>query len=214
MEPGLHATSPFGEGSGMTRNHLLLLAGVAALAIGSSAAEAGETSIGGTFTTERAPDDFGATTGTDWQIDAAHTFDNKVSISGSVKYYDTAGTSNSKTNAQIGIGYTYDLGKLALTGTVGIGQHFIHSDDSGSFPYYYITLAGAVPINEKWSWTMFRLRYRNAFDTSNDYDTPEVATGVNFKLDAHNTVSLFIERDWSNGSPSYNGIEVGYHYRF
>lgn len=201
-------------GPATMRDYLFLLAALASSVTAISDAQAGDTSIGGAFTTERGPHDFGATTGTDWQIDAAHVFDNKVSISGSVKYYDTARTSDSKTNAQIGVGYTYDLGTLALTGTVGIGQHFIHSDDSRSFPYYYLTLAGAVPISEKWSWTMFRLRYRNAFDTSNRYDTPEVATGVSYKIDAHNSVSLFIERDWSNGNPSYNGVEIGYRYRF
>jgi len=194
------------------RYGLLLLAGVLTLA--GTTAEAADTSIGATFTTERGPEDFSATTGSDWQFDMAHTFDNKVSISGSVKYYDTAGTTDSKTNVQVGIGYTHEFGKFALTGTVGIGQHFIHSDDSSNFPYYYVTVAGAVPISEKWSWTMFRLRYRNAFDTSNDYDTPEVATGVGYKLDDHHSMSLFIERDWSDGVASYTGVEVGYRYRF
>lgn len=196
------------------RYGLTILASCAMLAAGIHAAAADSTSIGGTFTTERGPEDFSATTGTDWQGDITHTFDNKFSISGAVKYYDTAGTTDSKTNVQVGIGYTWELGKMSLTGSIGAGQHFIHSDDDTSFPYYYLTIAGSAPIAEKWSWTMFRLRYRNAFDTSNDYDTPEVATGVTYNIDAHNNVSLFIERDWSNGAASYTGIEVGYHYKF
>lgn len=214
MEPWASLFIQLGEGPQAMRYGLFLLAGVATLATGIATAEASDTSIGATFTTERGPEDFSSTTGSDWQIDLSHTFDNKVSISGTVKYYDTAGTSNSKTNAQFGLGYTYEFGKLSLTGTVGIGQHFIHSDDSTQFPYYYVSVAGTVPIAEKWTWTMFRLRYRNAFDTSNDYDTPEVATGVGYKFDAHNSVSLFIERDWSNGTASYTGIEVGYRYHF
>lgn len=196
------------------RYGLFLLASIAALASGIATADAGDTSIGATFTTEREPDDFNATKGSDWQVDLSHTFDNKVSLSGSVKYYDTAGTSNWKSNAQFGVGYTYDIGKLALTGTVGIGQHFIQSNDPSDFTYYYVTLAGAVPLNDKWSWTIFRLRYRNAFDTSNNYETPEVATGVAYKFDAHSSVSLFIERDWTDGTASYNGIELGYKYHF
>ena len=193
---------------------LIMLTGIAALAAATAPAAAGSTSIGGAFTTERGPEDFGATTGSDWQLDVAHTFDNKVTLSGSAKYYDTAGTSDWKANLQFGIGYTYDIGKLSLTGTVGIGQHFIQSDGSTDFPYYYLMLAGSTPIDEKWTWNIFRLRYRNAFDTSNDYDTPEIATGVSYSFDPHNSMSVMIERDWSNGNPSYTGIEIGYRYRF
>lgn len=196
------------------RYGLLLFMSLAVFGAGIDRAAADSTSIGAVFTSERGPDDFGATTGSDWQVDLSHSFDNKVSISGSVKYYDTAGTSDSKTNVQFGIGYTYEIGKLALTGSVGAGQHFIHSDDSTSFPYYYVTLAGSVPITEKWTWNIFRVRYRNAFDSANDYDTPEIATGVNYSIDAHNSVSLMIERDWSDGTASYTGIEFGYRYRF
>ncbi len=58
------------------------------------------------------------------------------------------------------------------------------------------------------------LRYRNAFDTANDYNTPEVATGVTFRVDEHNSVSLRLERDWKDEVPSYTAVELGYKYRF
>ncbi|MBS7554785.1 outer membrane beta-barrel protein [Ancylobacter dichloromethanicus] len=179
-----------------------------------TSAVAADTAIGASYTTERVIDDFSATKSSDWQVDITHTFDNKVSIGGAVKYYDTAGTSDSKTNAQIGIGYTVNLEKLALTGSVGVGQHFIHSDDSENFPYYYVSLAGALPINDKWTWNAFRLRYRNAFDSDNDYNTPEVATGVSYKVDGHNSLSLMVVYDWSESEPSYTGLEFGYKYHF
>lgn len=199
----------------MRTNHLLACPVLAAaLLLGAPAAQAGSTSIGGSYTTERAPDDFTETKSSDWQFDVAHTFDNKFSVSGAVKYYDTAGTSDYRFNAQLGVGYTYDFGAFSLTGGAGIGQHFIQTDDPSNFPYYYFTLAGAVPLNDKWTWNAFRLRYRNAFDNSNDYNTPEAAMGITYSLNAHNTISLYIERDWNDGQPSYDGIEVGYHYKF
>ncbi|MFD2031089.1 hypothetical protein ACFSKM_13805 [Ancylobacter dichloromethanicus] len=77
---------------------------------------AADTAIGASYTTERVIDDFSATKSSDWQVDITHTFDNKVSIGGAVKYYDTAGTSDSKTNAQIGIGYTVNLEKACAHG--------------------------------------------------------------------------------------------------
>lgn len=198
----------------MPRRRLALPALLAMLPLAPAAALAGSTSIGGAYTTERAPDDFAQTNSSDWQIDVAHSFDNKFSLAGSVKYYDTAGTSNYKVNAQLGIGYTWEIGTFALTAGAGVGQHFIPADDPSNFPYYYFTLAGALPLDEKWTWNVFRLRYRNAFDTSNDYNTPEAAMGVTYRLDARNSVSLYIERDWTDGQPAYDGIEIGYRYTF
>ncbi|MCK0208893.1 hypothetical protein MWN33_12715 [Starkeya koreensis] len=196
------------------RRLLALVAILAAPTLAPAAALAGSTSIGGAFTTERAVDAFADTTSSDWQIDVAHSFDNKFSLAGSVKYYDTAGTSDYKVNAQFGGGYTWELGTFALTAGAGVGQHFVQDDDPWSFPYYYFTLAGALPLGEKWTWNVFRLRYRNAFDNSNGYNTPEAAMGVTYRVDAHNSVSLYIERDWTNGQPAYDGIEIGYRYSF
>lgn len=184
------------------------------LLLAATAAQAGSTSIGASYTTERAPDDFTETKSSDWQIDVGHSFDNKFSISGAVKYYDTAGTSDYKVNAQAGIGYTFEFGTFSLTAGAGVGQHFIHSDDPSNFPYYYFTLAGAVPLTDKWTWNAFRLRYRNAFDNANDYNTPEAAMGITYSFNANNSVSLYIERDWTDGQPSYDGIEIGYRYKF
>lgn len=61
---------------------------------------------------------------------------------------------------------------------------------------------------------VFRVRYRNSFDGLNDYNAPEIASGVDYTIDTHNAVSLMFERDWSNGKASYTGIEIGYRYRF
>ncbi|WAC26773.1 hypothetical protein [Ancylobacter sp. SL191] len=191
-----------------------VVAAVMLLAVSGAPALAGSTTIGGTVTTERAPDDFNATKSTDWEANISHTFDNHVIIAGSVKYYDTAHSTSSKTNVQGAIGYTHDFGGFALTGMAGVGQHFINADEDSSFPYYYFSVAADIKITETISWTAARLRYRNAFDTANNYDTPEVATGINVKLDDHNSLSFFVERDWTDGEASYNGLELGFKHRF
>lgn len=191
-----------------------LIAAALLVLLAAAPAFAGSTVIGGTMTTERDPDDFSGTKSTDWDMSLSHTFDNNIVVSGGAKYYDTAHTSDYKVNIQAAVGYTFKIETLSLTGMVGIGQHFIHSDDSSNFPFYYFTFAAEAPITEKVSWTIARLRYRNAFDTDNDYDTPEVATGLNFHLDERNTVTFFIERDWTDGEPAYNGLELGFKHRF
>ncbi len=175
---------------------------------------AGRTSIGGAVTFERMPDDFDASKSTDWELNASHTFDNHFIIGAAVKYYDTSSSSDHNTNVQGSLGYTHDFGTFALTGGGGIGQHFISSDDPTSFTYYFFTLAADIPITETIVWNAVSLRYRNAFDTANDYNTPEVATGVTFRVDEHNSVSLRLERDWKDEVPSYTAVELGYKYRF
>lgn len=74
--------------------------------------------------------------------------------------------------------------------------------------------SGAAPVADKWTFNVFRVRYRNSFDGLNDYNAPEIANGVDYTIDAHSAVSLMFERDWSNGKASYTGIEIGYRYRF
>jgi hypothetical protein len=184
------------------------------LVIVAAPVRADSTSIGGAVTFERLPDDFEASKSTDWELNASHTFDNHFIIGASVKYYDTSSSPDHNTNVQGSIGYTHDFGSFALTGGGGIGQHFISSDDSTSFTYYFFTLAADIPITETVVWNAVSLRYRNAFDTANDYNTPEVATGVTFRLDEHNSVSLRLERDWKDEVPSYTAVELGYKYRF
>ncbi|MBS7540784.1 hypothetical protein [Ancylobacter lacus] len=184
------------------------------LALPSVAARADSTTIGASVTSERVPGDFTATKSTDWEVTLAHTFDSNLIIAAGVKYYDTANTTDSKTNVQALVGYTHDFGGFALTGMIGAGQHFISADTDSSFPYYVATLAANIPVTDKLVWTAARLRYRNAFDTRDDYNTPEIATGINYRLDAHGTVTLFVTRDWSDGEPNYNGIELGYKHSF
>lgn len=197
------------------RDHRARLGALAALlALAAAPAQAGSTAIGGTVTFERVPDDWSQSKSTDWQVDLSHTFDSKLIVAGAVKYYDTTGTGDYTVNAQGGIGYTHAFGIVALTGMAGIGQHFIENDEPTSFTYYYFTVALDIALNDNWTWNAVAARYRNAFDTANDYDTPELATGITYKIDAANSVSVKIERDWKDGQVSYDAVEIGYKYRF
>ncbi|HEY6633128.1 MAG TPA: hypothetical protein VIZ90_16890 [Rhizobiaceae bacterium] len=191
-----------------------LVAGLLA-SIAATPANAGGSSIGVSVTSERLPDDFNSLKSTDFEVDASHTFDNHVIIGASLKYYDTAHSGDSTLNIEGTIGYVHSFTDfISLTASVGVGERFQTSGQGNDFPYYVARLGADVVVTPTITWNAISLRYRNAFDTDNDYDTPEVATGVTFKLDERHSVSAQIERDWKDGEASYTGLQLGYRFHF
>lgn len=189
---------------------------VACLLIGAplTPALAGSTTLYGNVTTERRADDFSDTTGTDWGLGLTHTFDNNVVVALAGKYYDTARTADYRVNVDGSLGYTHNFGAFALTFMAGAGQHFIESRQPENFPYYFFTGSLDIPITKQLTWTAVKLRYRNAFDNSNDYNTPEVATGISYWVSEQTAITLVVERDWTDGRPAYDGIELGFKQKF
>jgi hypothetical protein len=57
-------------------------------------------------------------------------------------------------------------------------------------------------------------RYRDAFDAANNYNTPEVSTGITFKIDSNNSIYVKYLYDWHDGPPSAQALAFGYKYRF
>jgi len=186
---------------------------IGTLLTGAAPALAGSSTIGLAVTTERLPDDFNASKSTDWELNGSHTFDNHWLVAGSVKYYDTSHSTASAFNTELDVGYTHTFNDiLTLTGTAGVGTH---SPDPGqTFAFYVFKLNADIKLNDVVTWNAIGLRYRNSFDSADNYDTPEVSTGVSFKLTDQHSVSLRVVRDWKEGDVSYNGIELGYKYHF
>jgi hypothetical protein len=57
-------------------------------------------------------------------------------------------------------------------------------------------------------------RFRNAFETTNNYTTPEVSSTLTLKLDGSSSIYTRYFYDWENGPPSDQGFAVGFKYRF
>lgn len=188
----------------------------AALLLGATVtpALADSTVIYGNVTTERLPHDFSDTSGTDWGVGLTHTFDNNFVIALAGKYYDVARTTDYKVNLDASVGYTHNFGAFSLTFMAGAGQHFIDAVRSWSFPYYFFSGSADIPITKQLTWTAIKLRYRNAFDNSNNYNTPEVATGISYWVSEQTAITLVVERDWTHGLPAYDGIELGFKHKF
>ncbi len=194
------------------RTGLATLALVTLLA-GAAPAFAGSSTIGFAVTTERLPDDFNASKSTDFELNAGHVFDNHWLVAGSVKYYDTSHSNASALNIEGAIGYTHAFNDVfSLTGSAGIGSHA--PDPGDAFAYYVFKLNADIKLTDIITWNAIGLRYRDSFDSADDYNTPEISTGVSFKLTDQHSVSLRVTRDWKQGDVSYNGIELGYKYHF
>lgn len=197
------------------RSNLRILTGIVAATACIPYAFAEESTIGANITFERMPDNFGATRGTDFDVNASHTFDNKAVIAAQATYYDTTSSDSTHFSTQVTIGYSWSLGgNLTLRANAGIGGHVQLTGSGNDFPYYVFDVGFDVPVTQALVLNLVSVRYRNAFDTSNDFETPAIATGFSLRLDDRNSISAKIERDWSDGKAEYTGIQIGYAYHF
>lgn len=119
--------------------------------------------------------------------------------------------------AEASIGYKIKLAPtFTLTPSVGLGDSWgdtgFGGDGEDSFGYYALYLAGDWKLSSHWTWNMFNLRYRNAFDY--DWETPKVATGVTYAINANNAVYTNVGFAWKNSVEDKINWAVGYKYSF
>jgi hypothetical protein len=71
-----------------------------------------------------------------------------------------------------------------------------------------------IDVSERWSWNVITYRFRDAFNTANDYDTPEVSTAITLKFDHSSSVYVKYDYAWKDGRPDNQGIGFGVKYSF
>jgi hypothetical protein len=178
-----------------------------------SAAMAEDTTIWLETLLDRAPDDLSETKDTKVSVNAAHTFANDYIVGGS---FETEKTTSGvwSYNLEGTLGYDFKLTNYAsLGGSAGVGERWQPATSGGDFPYYVLRVRADIDLSERWSWNVITYRYRNAFDTANNYDTPEVSTAITFKIDSNNSIYVKYLYDWQNGPPSAQAFGFGYKYR-
>jgi len=79
---------------------------------------------------------------------------------------------------------------------------------------YVLRIGAGVDLSDHMTWDIISYRYRNALDPNDDYNTPQVATGFTYKLDADTSVSAKIMRNWKDGEPSSTGVSLGLKKKF
>ena len=98
---------------------------------------------------------------------------------------------------------------FSVTGSAGIGEYWRQNSNT-AFPYYVLRIQGDLDLSRDLTWNVISYRFRDAFDSRNDYNTPQIATGITFKLDGQNSISAKIMRTWKDGQESSTGVSLGF----
>ena len=162
-----------------------------------------------------------------YKLALSHSFSNNVVLGGDIQYTQRApiaGVSSSVDQAEITLGYKLKLDAVTLTPGLLLGYGF--GDEPKINPannftpdaYWAVTLNADFKLNSQWTWNVFSLRYRNAFDYT--WITPKISTGITYNIDKADAVYLNVGNAWKdkgdgNGllEDKYN-IAVGYKYSF
>jgi hypothetical protein len=180
-----------------------------------SSAIAGDWTIGVETAFDRDPRDFSEPKATKIQVNAERTFANGAALGGSFQPQIKADSGEVSYNLEVTFGYTWKVTRVgSVGGSAGIGEKFQQESSGGNFPYYVLRVRADIDLSERWSWNVITYRFRDAFDTANDYNTPEVSSGISLKIDDRRSVYAKYYFGWKDGSPDYQGIGFGYRHRF
>lgn len=176
-------------------------------------ADATEVAIEAKF--NRDPSNFDIPKSSKIRFDAAHTFTNGVILGGSLETTIHVGSGEVTYDPETTLGYKWKVNDLfSLRGSAGIGERFQPASTGGNFPYYVLYIGSDIDLSAKWTWNVVTYRFRDAFDTRNDFNTPEVSTRLTFKIDDGRSVFAAYYYGWKEGSPDYQGISAGFKYSF
>ena len=176
-------------------------------------ADATEIAIEAKF--DRNPSDFDIPKDTKIRIDGAHTFVNGVILGSSLESTIKVGSGEITYDLETTLGYKWKLNDIfALRGSAGVGENFQPGSTGSNFPYYVLYVGSDINLNTKWTWNFVTFRFRDAFDTSNRFNTPEVSTRLTFKIDDGRSVFATYYYGWKEGSPDYQGIGADFKYSF
>jgi hypothetical protein len=174
------------------------------------AATADSNTIGVQITSDREPSDFADPKNTKYELNGAHTFSTGWTLGGSFEYIDHAFSNRASQNLEGTIGYRIPLNQaLSVFGSGGLGEHW-RENPSTQFPYYVLRVGADLDLNRAVTWNVITFRYRDAVNPSDNFNTPQVATGFSFKLDEQRTITTKIMRNWHDGSPSSTGVALGF----
>ncbi len=182
----------------------------AALVAAASDVAADSSSIGLGIISDRDPNNFGDPKNTKYELNGAYTLDSGLIFGGSFQYTDTTFTDRTTQNLEGTIGYRVPLDPtFSVTGSAGIGEHW-GQNPSIAFPYYVLRIAADFKLSQTITWNVISYRFRDAFDRDDNYNTPQIATGVTFNLDGQRSISAKILRNWKDGEPSSTGVLFGF----
>src|SRR5262249_36011349 len=146
-------------------------------------------SVGLTLTSDRDPDKFENPKNMKYELNGAHTFESGVIVGGSLQYNDRVFSDRTRENLEGTLGYRVAINTaFSATSSAGVGEHW-RQNPSAAFPYYVLRVAADLEVNQTITWNVVSFRYRDAFNPSEHYNTPQIATGFTFKIDEKSAIS-------------------------
>ena len=101
---------------------------------------------------------------------------------------------------------------IDFSGKAAVGERFT---DGKNFPYYALYGNADYSINNAIQLNALQYRYRNAFDTANNYESHQIGTGVTYTFADKQSVYGKIYRTFDNAwAATNNGLSIGYKLAF
>lgn len=179
----------------------------------SPAAMAQGNEVGIALRFDRLPHDFDEGKATKILIDGAHTFANALILGASYELSTPTGDGKPSHKVESTLGYRWKQNDIFSTRfSAGVGEKWGGGADG--FAFYVFRVGQSVKLNDTWTWDAVNYRFREAFDTDNEYTTPEVSTRISYRIDASQSISASYYYDWKEGNADYQGVDIGYKYKF
>jgi hypothetical protein len=185
-----------------------LVAAVAAIPACCFAADS--SSIGVGIISDRDPGNVGDPKNTKYELNGAYSFDSGPIIGGSFQYTDITFSDRTTQNIEGTIGYRVPFATaFSMTVNAGLGEHWGQNPDF-AFLYYVFRIAADLKLSQMITWNVISYRFRDGFDRNENYDTPQIATGLTFNLERQRSISTKIMRNWKDGEPNSTGVSLAF----
>lgn len=132
------------------------------------------------------------------KVDDAYGVTYKHNIGGGFSVSGVASTTQVqgallKQNLEAQVGYALPaFAGIAVSGKVGVGQRFTTTN----FPYYALYGAADYKLIDGLTLNAINYRYRNAFDTTNAYESHRLGTGVTYDITSNYSVGVSLTRSY------------------
>ena len=142
--------------------------------------------------------DFGSKTDDIYQLTYKHKLDGGFFVGGMAQTTQVPGSKLGQ-NLEAQAGYALPaFSGVTLSGKVGVGEKF----STTNFAYYAAYGNADYKLGDKVTLNAVQYRYRNAFETANDYESHQIGTGITYDITPAYSVSAKVARNYDK---SFNG---------
>jgi hypothetical protein len=137
---------------------------------------------------------FGAKVDDAYGVTYKHSLGGGFSVGGVASTTQVANTLL-KQNLEVQAGYALPaFSGVTVSGKVGVGERFTTTN----FPYYALYGAADYKLMDGLTLNAISYRYRNAFDTTNSYESHRLGTGVTYDITSNYSVGVSVTRSYDS----------------